>query len=141
MSEEIKIIGKSPPTKRLVDFIKKASKTDVNILLLGETGVGKELAARWIHLYSSRRDKPFIKINCANLMESLLESELFGYKKGAYTGAITDKPGLLETANGGTFFLDEITDITPYLQAKFLTIIEEKELRRLGENKTRKIMH
>ena len=89
--------------RNLIVFIKKAAKTDVNVLSLGETGVGKGLAARMIHLYSARKDKSFIKVNCANLKESLLESELFGYKKGAYTGAMIDKPGLLEAAKGGTF--------------------------------------
>lgn len=139
MNRNIKIIGGSSQIRNLIEFIKKASKIDVNVLVLGETGVGKELAARMIHIYSARKDKPFIKINCSNINENLLESELFGYKKGAYTGAIIDKPGLLEAANGGTFFLDEIADINLYLQAKFLSFIEDKELRRLGENRTRKI--
>jgi len=115
----MKIIGKSPHIKELLNFIKKAAKTDMNVLLLGETGVGKELAARMIHLTSERKDKPFIKINCANLNENLLESELFGHNKGAYTGAQFDKQGLIEEANGGTFFLDEIADISPYLQVFF----------------------
>jgi len=139
VNRNIKIIGGSSQIRNLIEFIKKASKIDVNVLVLGETGVGKELAARMIHIYSARKDKPFIKINCSNINENLLESELFGYKKGAYTGAIIDKPGLLEAANGGTFFLDEIADINLYLQAKFLSFIEDKELRRLGENRTRKI--
>ncbi len=139
MNKEAKIVGQSQQIKKLLEFVKKAAITDANVLLLGETGVGKELAARIIHSYGKRKDKPFIKINCANLNENLLESELFGHKRGAYTGAITDKPGLIEEANGGTFFLDEIADITPHLQAKFLSVIEDKELRRLGENKTKKI--
>lgn len=133
------IIGNSPHIKELLNFIKKVAKTDSNVLLLGETGVGKELAAKKIHFLSDRKNRPFIKVNCANLNENLLESELFGYGKGAYTGAVIDKPGLLEEAEGGSFFLDEIADITPYLQAKFLSVIEDKEFRRLGENKTREV--
>ena len=101
MNRNIKIIGRSSQIRNLLEFIKRASKTDVNVLVLGETGVGKELAARMIHIYSARKDKPFIKVNCSNINENLLESELFGYKKGAYTGAIIDKPGLLEAADGG----------------------------------------
>lgn len=99
MEQEIKIIGRSPCIKKLLEFIKKASNTNYNILLLGESGTGKELAARMIHLYSERRDNPFIRENCANLNENLLESELFGYRKGSFTGAIIDKPGLLEEAS------------------------------------------
>ena len=139
MNTEPKLIGKSPPIQKLRHFIKKAAKSDATVLLLGETGVGKEVAARMIHSSSDRKDSAFIKINCANLSDTLIESELFGHKKGAYTGAVIDKPSLLEEANGGTFFFDEIADITPYLQAKFLSVIEDKEFRRLGENKTRKI--
>jgi len=92
-----------------------------------------------IHLNSTRKDKPFIKISCPNLNENLLESETFRYRKGAYPWALIDKPGLIEEANGGTFFLDEIADIPPGIQAKFLTVIEDKELRRLAENKIRQV--
>lgn len=108
-------------------------------MFLGETGVGKELAARMIHTFSRRKSQPFVKINCANLNENLLESEIFGYKRGAFTGAFIDKPGLIEESNQGTLFLDEIADIGPYIQAKLLTVIEDREFRRLGENKLRKI--
>lgn len=139
MDQYPKIIGKSPHIKKLLEFIKKVANTDKNVLLLGDTGVGKELAARMIHSYSERKKSPFIKVNCSNLNENLLESELFGYRKGAYTGAIFDRPGLIEEADGGTFFLDEIADTNSHLQAKLLNVIEEKELRRLGENYTRKI--
>lgn len=139
MPKETKIIGKSSTVKKLMQFITLVANTDSNILLLGETGVGKELAARMIHSCGERRTKPFIKVNCANINENLLESELFGYKKGAFTSAWLDKSGLIEEAQGGTFLLDEIADITHYLQAKLLAIIEDKELRRLGEKKTRKI--
>jgi Nif-specific regulatory protein len=139
MNKETKINGKSCHIDELNKFIEKAAKIDVNLLILGETGVGKELAARTIHLKSKRKSQAFIKINCANLNENLLESDLFGYKKGSFTGAIIDKPGLLEEGNGGTVFLDEIADMTPYIQAKLLAVIEDREIRRLGENKTRKI--
>lgn len=131
------LIGKSSHHKKLLDFIQKAAKTDVNVLLLGETGVGKELAARRIHLLSARKSNSFIKINCANINKNLLESELFGHKKGAYTGAVADRLGLIEKADKGTFFLDEIADISQALQAKLLSVIEDKEFRRLGENKTK----
>lgn len=139
MDKNIEIIGRSAHIKNLLKFIERASKTDTTVLLLGKSGVGKEVAARRIHTFSSRRNKPFIKVNCANLSENLLESELYGYKKGAYTGAMMDKPGLLEAANEGTFFFDEIADIAPNLQAKLLAVVEDKELRRLGENITREI--
>jgi transcriptional regulator with PAS, ATPase and Fis domain len=139
MDRDLKLIGKSPQIKELRIFIKMAAKTDANVLLLGETGVGKDVAARKIHLLSRRRSKPFIKTNCANLSENLVESDLFGHKKGAFTGAIHDKSGLLEEADGGTFFFDEIADISPQIQAKFLTVIEDRQLRRLGENRNRKI--
>jgi len=139
MNRAPKLIGKSSHIKKLLHFIEKAANSDANVLLLGETGVGREVAARKIHSLSVRKKNPFIKVNCANLNENLLESELFGHKKGAYTGAVIDKCGLIEEANSGTFFLDEIADISPYLQAKFLSVIEDKELRRLGENRPRKI--
>jgi len=133
------IIGKCPATNELLAFINNCAKSDSNVLILGETGVGKELAAHAIHMMSPRKDKLFFKINCANLNDNLLESELFGHKRGAFTGAIIDKPGLIETADGGTFFLDEIGDISLYLQAKMISVIEDKEIRRIGENLTRKI--
>ncbi|MCD6516420.1 MAG: sigma-54 factor interaction domain-containing protein, partial [Candidatus Aminicenantes bacterium] len=139
MDENTKIIGNSQPIKKLLEFIKISSKTDANILILGNTGVGKELAAMNIHLHSHRKDNPFKKINCANLNENLLESELFGHKKGAFTGAVDNKTGLIEEANLGTFFFDEIGDIPLILQAKLLSVIEEKKIRRLGENKYKKV--
>ena len=139
MSKDIKIIGKSLPIKKLRKFINKSSNSNENVLILGATGVGKELAAINIHLHSHRKDNPFKKINCANLNENLLESELFGHKKGAFTGAVDNKTGLIEEANYGTFFFDEIGDIPPFLQAKLLSVIEDKKIRRLGENKYKKI--
>jgi transcriptional regulator with PAS, ATPase and Fis domain len=106
--------------------------TDSTVLLLGETGTGKELAARLIYQNSSRHKKPFICVNCAALPENLLESELFGYERGAFTGAIGSKRGKFEMANGGTIFLDEIGDMSPYAQAKILRVIERKEVYHLG---------
>lgn len=131
------LIGNTRPLRDLLSFIKRAAQSDANILILGETGVGKELAARGIHALSARGSNPFIKLNCANLNEELLESELFGHKKGAFTSALADKPGLLEEATGGIFFLDEIGDISPRIQAKLLSVIEDKEIRRVGKNTTR----
>jgi len=139
MHREPKLIGNSLPIQKLRHFIKKAAKSDATVLLLGETGVGKEVAARMIHLQSHRCKNPFVKINCANLSDTMIESELFGHKKGAFTDAVIDKPGLMEEADGGTFFCDEIADISPNLQAKFLSVLEDRELRRLGENRTREI--
>ena len=139
MNALVPIEGASHQTRTLLDFIEKASSCDENVLMLGETGVGKELAARTIHRKSLRKDCNFVKINCANLSDNLLESELFGHKKGAFTGAIIDKPGLIEIARGGTFFFDEVGDLSPFLQAKLLAAIEDKEIRRVGETHIRKI--
>lgn len=139
MDEDAIIIGKSQHIKELKHFIKKAAKSDCNCLLIGETGVGKDIAAKSIHCLSKRRDKNFVKFNCANFVKDLLESELFGHAKGAFTGATTNKTGLIEKADKGTFFFNEIADAYPYTQAKLLDIIEDKEFRRLGENKSRKI--
>jgi len=120
MDEDIRIIGKSPHIKDLLDFIKISSNSDDNILILGDTGVGKELAARNIHLHSHRKEYQFIKINCANLNENLLESELFGHKRGAFTGAVDNRTGLIEEASHGTFFFDEIGDLPLfYFAARF----------------------
>jgi len=139
MDEDAIIIGKSQHIKQLKHFIKKAAKSDCNCLLIGETGVGKDIAAKSIHCLSKRRDKNFVKFNCANFVKDLLESELFGHAKGVFTGATTNKTGLIEKADKGTFFFNEIADAYPYTQAKLLDIIEDKEFRRLGENKSRKI--
>jgi Nif-specific regulatory protein len=128
------ILGKSTAIKHLLAFINRASSTDSNILILGETGVGKDLAAKAIHCLSARKNGAFVKINCGNLSETLIESELFGYQKGAFTGAFTNKAGLIETANHGTFFFDEIADIGLSPQAKLLSVIEDRQLRRIGEN-------
>ncbi len=133
------IIGESSEIKLLLEKIKKIANTPTNVLLLGETGTGKELFARAIHEASYRRKKSFVAINCANLPENLLESELFGYQKGAFTGAVSDKKGLIEIADGGTVFLDEIGDMPLSLQAKLLRVLEDKEVRPLGSTISKKI--
>ena len=102
------------------------------MLLLGESGTGKEVAARFVHRASSRKSKPFVALNCAALPEQLLEAELFGYERGAYTGATQSKAGLIEQAAGGTLFLDEVSEMSPAVQAKFLRVLQEREFQRLG---------
>ena len=130
------IIGRSDPMKEVYRLIEKAAGTDSNILILGESGTGKELVAEAIHSSSNRKDMPFLAINCAALPENLLESELFGYEKGAFTGAVQRKPGKFEIANGGTIFLDEIGDMSLPLQAKLLRVLQNKEIFRLGGNQS-----
>lgn len=138
--EEIcSIIGESVEIKLLFEKIKKIANTPTNVLLLGETGTGKELFARAIHEASYRKKKPFVAINCASLPENLLESELFGFIKGAFTGATSDKKGLLEIADGGTVFLDEIGDLPLTLQAKLLRVLEDREIRPLGSVISKKV--
>ena len=120
---------------RVKEIIDQVANTDITVLIQGESGVGKEVVARSIHLNSNRRDKPFVKVNCAALPEELLESELFGYEKGAFTGAYRKKPGKFELANGGTIFLDEIAEISSSLQAKLLQVLQDREFSRLGGKK------
>lgn len=136
--EEESIITRSPAFQKVLDTAKTVSEYDVNILIEGETGTGKSLLAKYIHYLSPRRDGPFIKVNCAAIPESLLEAELFGYVKGAFTGAMRDKPGKVELAEVGTLFLDEIGDMPLHLQAKILHLVQEKEFERLGDTKTRR---
>jgi len=133
------IIGQEGSLRHIAEEVRKISDSRSNVLLLGETGTGKELFARLIHASSSRRDMPFVPINCSAIPETLLESELFGHVKGAFTGAVASKTGLLDEANGGTVFLDEIGDMPPSLQAKLLRVIEDHEVRPLGSTKSRKI--
>jgi len=124
---------------RIKEVVDQVANTDVTILIQGESGVGKEVVARSIHLTSLRRDKPFVKVNCAALPQELLESELFGYEKGAFTGAYRQKPGKFELANGGTIFLDEIAEISPSLQAKLLQVLQDREFSRLGGKRDVKV--
>lgn len=127
-----RILGKSEAMQRVFGTLQKVMRSDANILVLGETGTGKELFARTIHEHSLRRSKAFVAVDCAALPENLLESELFGHEKGAFTGADRNKLGLLELAHTGTLFLDEIGELSPALQAKLLRTLQERELRRLG---------
>ncbi|MCX8094389.1 MAG: sigma-54 dependent transcriptional regulator [Candidatus Goldbacteria bacterium] len=134
-----KFIGKSEKIRKILNTIQKISKSDSNVLITGETGTGKELIARIIYETSSRANNAFVAVNSAAIPENLLESELFGYKKGAFTGANTDKKGLIELADNGTLFLDEIGDLSLNLQSKILRVIEYGELRRLGDEILRKV--
>lgn len=125
-------VGKSQKVKTIFELVEKVAKTDANVLLLGESGTGKELVARAIHQKSKRMNKPLITVNCAALTETLLESELFGHEKGAFTGAYARKLGRFELAEKGTVFLDEIGEISPAIQAKLLRVLEEKKFNRVG---------
>ncbi len=132
------IIGKSPKMRELFDMIQKVASTPSSVLLLGESGTGKELVARSIHSCSPRAAKPFVAVNCGAIPENLIESELFGHKKGAFTGAVSDRPGLFEQAEGGTLFLDEIGELPLLLQSKLLRVLQEREFKRVGDTQTRK---
>ncbi|MFN3739666.1 MAG: sigma-54-dependent transcriptional regulator [Thermodesulfovibrionales bacterium] len=134
-----RLIGVSPKMKEVIDRIEAVATTDVPVLIQGESGTGKELVANAIHSKSHRRDKPYIKINCAAIPETLFESELFGHEKGAFTGAIETKKGKFELANGGTIFFDEIGDMPLGLQAKLLRVLEDSTITRLGGRESIKI--
>ncbi|MBU2494294.1 MAG: sigma 54-interacting transcriptional regulator [Bacteroidetes bacterium] len=133
------LIGGSKKMKELTRLIHKVARTDATVLILGESGTGKDLVATAIHKLSDRSKEPYLAQFCGSIPDNLLESELFGYKKGAFTGANTDKKGLLEVANNGTFFLDEIADISTALQAKLLRVLENKEIIRLGDTQVKKV--
>ncbi len=137
--EEFGIIYKSKKMADLIKTIKKISKGNLNILITGESGTGKELIARAIHTLSKGNNMPFVPVNCGALPEHLFESEVFGHEKGAFTGAFNSKPGLIEFANHGTFFLDEIGELSKHLQIKLLRMLEEKKIRRIGSTKEIKI--
>jgi Nif-specific regulatory protein len=136
---EHNMVGESPAMQRIYHFISKVAPTDSTVLISGESGTGKELAARAIHRNSKRAHKPFMAVNCAALTESLLESELFGHEKGSFTGAIAQKKGRLEVANGGTIFLDEIGELSAPLQVKLLRVLQEREFERVGGTTTIKV--
>jgi DNA-binding NtrC family response regulator len=131
-SEVFGIIGNSPKMQRIYEVIRATAASDASVLIEGESGTGKELIATALHLQSHRADRPFIHINCAAIPRDLIESELFGYKKGAFTGANRDKRGLLEATRGGTLLLDEVAEMPLYLQTKLLRVLQERKLRRLG---------
>src|SRR5262249_45923128 len=144
LEEEIRaevgeIVGDSPALKTALSLVSVVAPTDSSVLIMGETGTGKELIARAIHNLSGRGERAFVKLNCAAIPLGLLESELFGHEKGAFTGAIAQKTGRFELANKGTLFLDEIGDIPLELQAKLLRVLQEREFERLGSNKTHKV--
>jgi Nif-specific regulatory protein len=138
-SQNFLIVGKSPAVMEVRQLLNKVAPSKASVLLLGESGTGKTLVARVIHELSPRARYPFIKVNCASLPENLLESELFGYEKGAFTGALKAKPGRFEEAEGGSIFLDEVGELSPALQAKLLRFLQEREFERLGSTKTRKV--
>ncbi len=133
------IIGKSPAIRDVFSALRAAAESEVTVLLEGESGTGKELAAGAIHFNSERKEGPFVPVNCSALPESLLESELFGHAKGAFTGAVRNRVGRFEEADGGTVFLDEVAEISPYVQVKLLRVLQEREVERVGESMKRPI--
>ena len=135
-SDDFGVVGRSQSMKRLLQLAQRVAAQDTTVLILGDSGTGKELIARAVHQSSPRRDKPFVAINCAALTETLLESELFGHEKGAFTGAIAQKKGKLELGEGGTVFLDEIGELAPALQAKLLRVLQQREFERVGGTRT-----
>ncbi|MDA8083262.1 MAG: sigma-54 dependent transcriptional regulator [Nitrospiraceae bacterium] len=139
MDKRFTIIAKSEGMKKILNTIEGIRESEFNLLLTGETGVGKSLIAKIIHFTSRRQERPFLSLNCATLTEDLLASELFGHERGAFTGALTAKQGLVEIAHRGTLFLDEIAELTPNLQAKLLKVVEEGEFYRVGGTKPQKV--
>jgi len=133
------LIGNSPAIGQIRSLIEKVKDLNAPVLITGESGTGKELIARAIHETGARGDGQFVAVNCGAIPDHLLESELFGYVRGAFTGALKDKSGLIEEADGGTFFLDEVGDLSFPLQAKLLRLLQEREIRRIGENRTRSV--
>ena len=132
-------VGESAPMRAVYECVRKVAPRDSTVLICGETGTGKELAARAVHQNSPRASRPFVAVNCAALTESLLESELFGHEKGAFTGAFAMKKGKFEVADGGTIFLDEIGELAPALQAKLLRALQHHEFERVGGTRTIKM--
>jgi Nif-specific regulatory protein len=130
------IVGDSAPARKLLEMVARVAPRETSVLILGESGTGKELVARALHAASPRAPRPFVAINCAALTETLLESELFGHEKGAFTGAVAQKKGKLEVAEGGTVFLDEAGEMTPALQAKLLRVLQQREFERVGGTRT-----
>ncbi len=146
LREEIRIeqnfgdlIGESPGLRKVVQQIQLVAPTDATVLITGESGTGKELVARGIHEHSSRNGRALVKLNCSAVPEGLFESEFFGHVRGAFTGALKDKPGRFELADGGTLFLDEIGEVPLAMQAKLLRVLQEQELERIGDTRTRKV--
>lgn len=131
---DLNIIAQSPRFQEVLNVARRVAASSANVLITGESGTGKEIVARMIHDLSSRSREIFVPINCSAIPDQLLESELFGYARGAFTGAMSGRPGLFEEANGGTLFLDEIGDLDLHLQAKLLRVLQEKKVKRVGEN-------
>src|SRR5213080_3450932 len=135
-SDKITLLGTAPAFRRAIELARKVAPTDASVFITGESGSGKEMIAQFIHHHSRRSSRPFVAINCAALPEGLLESEMFGHRKGAFTGAVRDKPGLLEAAHGGTLFLDELAEMPKSIQAKLLRVIQDGVVRRVGSETT-----
>ncbi|MEO8650258.1 MAG: sigma-54 dependent transcriptional regulator [Acidobacteriota bacterium] len=133
------IVGSSAKMRSIFDQVERVTQTDVTVLIEGETGTGKELIAKALHFSGTRKDRPFVAVNCAGIPETLIEAELFGYKKGAFTGAASESKGKFEEASGGTLLLDEISAMPVHLQGRLLRVLQEQEITRLGENTPRKI--
>jgi DNA-binding NtrC family response regulator len=132
-------VTRSPKMREVIDMVKTIAKVDSTVLITGESGTGKERIAKYLHEHSTRAKGPFVAVNCGAIVETLLESELFGHARGAFTGATADRQGFFEAANGGTLFLDEIGEISPGLQVKLLRVLQESQIRRVGENKPRDV--
>ncbi|HEX2873711.1 MAG TPA: sigma-54-dependent Fis family transcriptional regulator [Polyangiaceae bacterium] len=139
VEEPLGIVAMSPPMRQVVDLARRVAKVDATVLITGESGSGKERIARLVHDESTRAAGPFIALNCGAITETLLEGELFGHARGAFTGATHDRPGLFEAANGGTLLLDEVGEVSSGMQVKLLRALQEREVRRVGENKSRKV--
>jgi DNA-binding NtrC family response regulator len=139
LEQDRPMIGESPAMKKIYDIIARVAPAETTLLLLGESGTGKEVTARALHRNSRRAEKAFVAINCATLGDNLLDSELFGHEKGAFTGAVGLKKGLLETADGGTVFLDEVAELPLTVQAKMLRVLQEREFSRLGSTRPIKV--
>jgi transcriptional regulator with PAS, ATPase and Fis domain len=139
VEEPLGIVAKSTAMAQLVDLARRVAKVDSTVLITGESGSGKERVARLVHEESTRATGPFVAVNCGAITETLLESELFGHARGAFTGAMQDRPGLFEAANSGTLLLDEVGEVSPGMQVKLLRALQEREIRRVGENKSRKV--
>jgi transcriptional regulator with PAS, ATPase and Fis domain len=139
VEDPLGMIVRSPAMRRVIDLARRIAKVDSTTLITGESGTGKELIAHLVHDESARAPGPFIAVNCGAITESLLESELFGHARGAFTGAAYERAGLFEAANGGTLLLDEIGDVSPGMQVKLLRVLQEREIRRVGENKSRPV--
>jgi two-component system, NtrC family, response regulator HydG len=139
VEEPLGIVSRSPPMRQLIDLARRVAKVDSTVVITGESGSGKERIARLVHDESTRAAGPFIAVNCGAITETLLESELFGHARGAFTGAVQDRPGLFEAAHRGTLLLDEIGEVSPGMQVKLLRALQEREIRRVGENRNRAV--